>query len=178
MVSTGTRSWKGLEVTDDYRNYLKVNGYTVLLFLAQVVWVSRLPHPVLRVDLLLPLMFAAGHRGLPLQALVFALAWGFVMDVFSGTFWGLHVSAYLLTVCLVILIQVRVELTHLAYQVLFVGGCALLQSVMIGVYLMVHTMPVQPGGPFWESLLGRALITMILAPLINAPVMKMSWGQD
>ncbi len=74
--------------------------------------IPRLPYPALRVDLLLPLMFAIAVEWSPLAGVLWAGFLGFVVDNFSGEFWGLHVGSYTVTVCLVNMASEEVRLAQ------------------------------------------------------------------
>ena len=105
--------------------------------MVQSYWVSRLPYPELRIDLLLPLMFGIAVEWSPVLSIVWASAWGFVADALSGKFWGFHVGSYVVAICLVNITAERFEFHNPLYQMLFVGACALGQSIALCLFLLV-----------------------------------------
>lgn len=138
--------------------------------MVQSYWVSRLPYPELRIDLLLPLMFGIAVEWSPVLSIVWASAWGFVADALSGKFWGFHVGSYVVAICLVNITADRFEFHNPLYQMLFVGACALGQSIALCLFLLVAA-PEQVAMPsIYASLLLRSVVTMIMTPLITFPV--------
>ncbi len=159
-----------------WRYLSKVTLYTLFLLFLQSFWVSTFSRSELRIDLLLPLMFGAAVEWPPFLSIIWALAWGFVADTLSGKFWGFHVGSYVVAICLVNITAERFELHNPLYQMLFVGACALGQSLALGLFLIVQA-PEQMAMPStYMSLLGRSLVTMILAPIITHPVWNVRGG--
>ena len=153
-----------------WRYLSKVTLYTLFLLLLQSFWVSHFSRPELRIDLLLPLMFGAAVEWPPFLSIIWASLWGFVADTLSGKFWGFHVGSYVVAICLVNITAERFEFHNPLYQMLFVGACALGQSVALGLFLIVEA-PEQMAMPAtYTTLLLRSVATMILAPIITYPV--------
>jgi rod shape-determining protein MreD len=150
--------------------------YTLFLFLAQAAWVSRLPFQALRVDLMLPLMFGVAMEWALGPGLLWALAWGFVSDTLSGKFWGFHVVSYIVAVCLVHLSVEKFEFENPFYQIVVVGCCALGQSVVLWLYLMVEPQAASLEAGVWQSLLFRCLVMAVVSPLVLYPVCR--WGRS
>jgi rod shape-determining protein MreD len=144
--------------------------YTFSLLLVQALWVSQLPYPPLRADLLLPLMLGIALEWSPLPGFFWAFLWGFVMDTFSGRFWGLHVGSYVVVVCLVHIASERLELYNPVYQMAFVGLCALGQSVVLCTFLMLEPSGTLTLEATWIGILIRALFIMLLTPFILFPI--------
>jgi len=159
-----------------WRYLLKVTLYTLFLLLLQSFWVSRFSYSELRIDLLLPLMFGVAVEWSPVLSIVWASLWGFVADTLSGKFWGFHVGSYVVAICLVNIMAERFEFHNPLYQMLFVGACALGQSVALALFLLVET-PEQIAMPsIYAHLLVRSVITMLLAPLITYPIWNIRDG--
>ena len=144
--------------------------YTFSLLLLQSCWVSRLSYSELRIDLLLPLMFGVAVEWSPVLSIVWALVWGFVGDTLSGKFWGFHVGSYVVVICLVNITADRFEFHNPVYQMLFVGACALGQSVALGLFLLVEAPEQLTMTSIYVGLLLRSVVTMLLAPIITYPV--------
>jgi len=142
--------------------------YTFLVFLVQAHFVARLPYPALRADLLIPLMFWIGVEWSPLGGLLWALLWGFVVDNFSGTFWGLHVGSYMVAVCLVNMASERFDYQNPIYQMCLVGVCAVGQS--LGLFLSFVPMDIPSLVSIWISLGIRTLLTATVAPFLIYPM--------
>lgn len=151
-------------------HFVRIAGYTFLAFLAQIYWVSRLPYPALRVDLLLPLMFGVAVEWPPILSLLWACAWGYVADVLSGKFWGLHVGSYVVAICLVNITIEKFEFHNPVYQMCFVGLCALGQSLTLGLYLLFDPAVTMDAASTWTGLLMRSLLTMAASPLLIYPM--------
>lgn len=149
---------------------LKVALYTLFLLFLQSTWISRFSHPALRIDLLLPLMFGTAIEWPPVMTLAWASGWGFVLDNLSGKFWGFHVGSYVVAVCLVNIAVERVELYNPLYQMLFVGACALGQSVALGLFLFLEAPSQIEASSTYLSLILRSFLMMLLTPLITYPV--------
>lgn len=149
---------------------IKVTLYTLFLLFLQSTWISRFSHPALRVDLLLPLMFGTAIEWPPVLTLAWASWWGFVLDTLSGKFWGFHVGSYVVAVCLVNIAAERFELYNPLYQMLFVGACALGQSVALGLFLLLEAPSQIEVSSTYLSLIIRSFLMMLLTPLITYPL--------
>ena len=153
-----------------WQHIVRVIAYTFALVLLQAEWVSVLPKPAMRVDLILPLMFGIAVEWPPVLSVLWAVVWGYVMDTLSGKFWGLHVGTYVFAVCLVKITAEKFEFHNPAYQMIFVGLCALGQSLMLGLYLLF-----EPSGPLvvavnLHNLVLRSLLMTILSPVVIYPI--------
>ena len=148
----------------------KITLYTLFLLFLQSCWVSRFPHPALRIDLLLPLMFGTAVEWPPVVSIAWATGWGFILDTLSGKFWGFHVGSYVVAVCLVNIAVERFELYNPLYQMLFVGACALGQSVALGLFLLFEAPSQIEVSSAYVSLILRSLVMMLLAPIIAYPI--------
>ncbi len=151
---------------------VKITLYTFFILAIQAHLIPRLPYPALRVDLLIPLMFAIAVEWPPLAGLLWASFWGFVVDNFSGEFWGLHVGSYTVTICLVHLVSDRFDRCNPAYQAGLVGLCALGQSIAIGLYLSFVPMDLQSLTSIWVSLGIRTLLSCTIAPFLIYPLLN------
>jgi len=170
MVLRVVRTDSGWGVT------LRVVLYTLSIFLVQAVWVPRLPYPAVRVDLLLPVMLGVAMEWSLVGGLVWAVLWGYVLDMLSGKFWGFHVLSYVVAVCVVHISLEKFEFRNPLYQMVVVGGCALGQGVVLWLYLLVEpqTPPLDPR--VWQSLVIRSVFMGIMAPLLIHPVSW--WGKS
>lgn len=156
----------------EYHIFFKRAGYIFLLFLLEVHFVARLPHRGLRVDLLLPAMIGVALLSSTTKGLLAAFVCGYVVDVLSGKFWGLHIVTYMTIVWLVKMTAQKVEFRNPLYQMPFVFLCVLAQSAVLGTLLWIKA-PV----PFIiDSLLKdlgiRSLTTMLVAPMVISPLLK------
>ena len=151
---------------------LKITLYTFFVLSLQAHVIPRLPYPALRVDLLLPLMFAIAVDWSPLAGVLWACFWGFVVDNFSGEFWGLHVGSYTVTVCLVHMASERFDWRNPVYQMGLVGLCAIGQSVALGLFLSFVPQDVPSLTSVWISLGIRTLLSVTIAPLLIYPMLN------
>lgn len=144
--------------------------YTLVLLLIQILWVSRISYPSLRIDLMLPLMFGTAVTWPPTLGIAWACGCGFIADTLSGKFWGLHVGSYVSTVCLVNMTAKRFELQNPFYQMFFVGLCALAQSFALGFFLFVE-MPVRDDLLSMAlSLTIRSAANLVITPFVTFPI--------
>lgn len=151
---------------------VKIFPYTVALVILQAEWISRMPHPGLRADLLLPLMFGVAAECTSVASLLWALIWGYALDALAGKFWGFHVGSYVLTVCLVKVGSERLELNSPLYQMAVVGVCALAQSLALWILVFFEYTDAHGGMSTWLNPLFRCLLTTVLAPLVIYPVFR------
>lgn len=145
-------------------------GFFVLALQAQLV--PQIPYPALRIDLFLPFMFAVAVEWSPLWGLLWAGSLGFMMDVFSGEFWGLHVGSYVVTVCLVHMASENFDCRNPGYQFGLVGLCAIGQSLALGLYLSYVPMDSVTLTSIWISLGIRTLFSATIAPLLIYPLLS------
>jgi len=101
-----------------------------------------------------------------------AIVWGFVADTLSGKLWGFHVGSYVLSICLVHIAAEKFEFQNPLYQMFLVGVCSMIQSVVLGMFLLL-----EPSGSMLDMAAGRALVgrfifTVVLSPMIIAPIWK------
>jgi rod shape-determining protein MreD len=147
-----------------------MSAYSLIILFLQTIWISRLSYPAMRADLLLPLMFGVATIWPPLASLSWAFVWGFAVDTLSGKFWGFHVGSYVVAVCLVNVTTERFELQNPLYQMLFVGLCALGQSIALGLFLLFQPYDLANELTLWQDLVIRSLFTMLLCPFIIYPI--------
>ncbi len=146
--------------------------YTFFAMLIQIHLVSQLPYQALRIDLLLPLMFAAAVGWSPLGGLIWAAFWGFLADNFSGQFWGLHVGSYAVAVCLVHMASERFDCYNPFYQMGLAGLCAMGQSVALGLFLSFVPMDLYSLTETWIGLCIRTVLSMTTAPFLIYPILS------
>lgn len=151
---------------------IKITIYTLLILSLQAHLIPRLPYPALRIDLLIPVMFAVSVEWSPLGGLLWACLWGFVVDNFSGEFWGLHVGSYAVMVCLVNLASDRFDRRNPGYQMGLVGLCAVGQSLALGLYLSFVPMDLPSLTSIWISLGIRTLFSVTVAPFLIYPLLN------
>jgi rod shape-determining protein MreD len=156
--------------TFSWYSLVRVSVYTFALLLVQAHWISRLPYPGLRVDLLLPLMFGVAVEWPPFVSLLWAFLWGFTLDTLSGNFWGFHVGSYVMIICMVNIAVEKLEFQNPLYQMSFVGICAFGQSIALGLFLTFESSGSVSSASIWMNLLLRSFIMTIMAPLIALPV--------
>ncbi len=151
---------------------VKLIFYSFFVLGLQAYLVERLPYPALRVDLLLPVMFTIGVECSPLAGVLWAALLGFVVDNFSGEFWGMHVGSFTITVCLVNMASEKFDWCNPAYQMGLIGLCAFAQSLAIGLFLCFVPMEVPAQTSIWISLGIRALLSATIAPFIIYPILN------
>lgn len=149
---------------------LRVIIYTFVLVLLQAQWVAVLPKPAMRIDLILPLMFGIAVEWPPVLSVLWAFLWGYVLDTLSGKFWGLHVGSYVFAVCLVKITAEKFEFHNPIYQMVFVGLCALGQSLVLGLFLLFEPSGATVVAANLHNLVLRAVLMTILSPVIIYPI--------
>jgi rod shape-determining protein MreD len=151
---------------------IKITLYTLFVLALQAHVIPRLPYTALRVDLMIPLMYAVAVEWSPLGGLLWACFWGFVVDNFCGEFWGLHVGSYTVMLCLVHIVSDRFDRYNPVYQAGLVGLCALGQSIAIGLFLSFVPMDVPSLTSIWISLGIRTLLSSTIAPFLIYPILN------
>lgn len=159
-----------MKSSTQWQYLVRVCVYTMVLVVLQAQWISELPRLAMRGDLLLPLMFGIAIEWPPVLSVLWAFLWGYIMDTLSGKFWGLHVGSYLIAVCMVNIASEKFEFHNPVYQMIFVGLCALGQSLVLGFFLLFEPAGTVVLANNWNSLLLRTLIMTILSPLIIYPI--------
>jgi len=145
---------------------IKTTLYSLFVLTLQAHLIPRLPYPALRVDLFIPLMFVIAVEYPPLAGVLWAGFLGFVVDNFSGEFWGLHVGSYTVTVCLVNMASKRFDWANPAYQMGLVGLCALGRSIALGSFLSFFPMDIDALTSIWIGLGIRTLLSVTIAPFL------------
>ena len=151
---------------------IKFMLYCLLVLAAQAHLIDRLPYAGLRVDLLLPVMFAIAVEFSPLPGVLLGGLLGFVVDNFSGEFWGLHVGSFVITVCLVNMASERFDWRNPAYQMGLIGLCALGQSIALGLFLSFVPLDDPALTTIWTGLGVRTLLSAIIAPFLIYPILN------
>ncbi|SPF47275.1 conserved membrane hypothetical protein [Syntrophobacter sp. SbD1] len=146
--------------------------YCLLVLAIQAHLIDRLPYAGLRVDLLLPVMFAIADEFPPLTGVLLGGLLGFVVDNFSGEFWGLHVGSYVVTVCLVNMASEKFDWRNPAYQMGLIGLCALGQSIALGLFLSFVPMDAPALTSIWTGLGVRTILSAIIAPFLIYPMLN------
>jgi rod shape-determining protein MreD len=109
----------------------------------------------------------------PTEGLLGAFIWGYIMDVFSGKFLGLHVGTYLIVVRSVHATMQKIEFHNPFYQMSFILLCVLGQSIVLGLFLWIKAPVPLVMESFLKNLGIRSLITTILTPLVVSPILRM-----
>ena len=151
---------------------IKFTLYSLFMLALQAHLIRRLPYEALRIDLLLPVMFAIAVESSPLAGVFWAGLFGFIVDNFSGEFWGMHVGSFIVTVCLVNMASEKFDWRNPAYQMGLVGLCALGQSVALGLFLFFTPLDLPPPTSIWISLGIRALLSAAVAPFLIYPLLN------
>ncbi|HYA41856.1 MAG TPA: rod shape-determining protein MreD, partial [Syntrophobacteraceae bacterium] len=151
---------------------IKFALYLFIVLALQARLVQHLPYTALRVDLLLPVMFVIAVECSPLTGLFWAGLLGFVVDDFSGEFWGMHVGSFTVTVCLVNMASERFNWRNPACQAGLVGLCALGQSAALGLFLSFTPVDVAVPTSMWISLSVRTLLSAAVAPFLIYPALN------
>jgi len=155
-----------------HQDLLKVAAYTFVLFFVQTHWIARLHYRALRVDLLIPAMVGIALLTSPVKGLAAAFLWGYIVDVLSGKFWGLHIGTYMTVVLLVHVMEHQIQFRNPLYQMSLILFCVLAQSFALGLYLWIKAPNPFLMEAFLRNLVVRSLLTTALTPLIVLPILK------
>lgn len=144
----------------------KVTMYAIGLLLLQIHLVSRLPYQSLRIDLLLLLVVALTMEFPFVVSITAAICLGFVVDVCSGRFYGLHVLSYVIAVVMVSKVLLRFEMQNPLYQMVVAGCCGLIQGSLLVAFFWLdqQTPPLQY--TMVACLVARSLVMMLVAPMV------------
>lgn len=151
---------------------IKFTLYCFLVLAFQAHFIDRLAYPGLRIDLLLPVMFVVAVEFSPLTGVLIGAFLGFLIDNFSGEFWGLHVGSFVVTVCLVNMACEKFDWRNPAYQMGLIGVCALGQSIALGLFLSFVPLDAPALTSIWTGLGIRALVSAISAPFLIYPILS------
>ena len=144
--------------------------YTLILFLIQAQWICRLPYLGMRVDLLLPVTFGVALDWPFLPGLLWACVWGYIADTLSGKLLGFHVLSYVVAVCLVNVSADRFELDNPLYQMGLVGGCAVGQALVLGLFLILDPAGSSLTLSAWQNLFLRSIFMTLVTPFVIFPL--------
>jgi len=144
----------------------KVTMYAIGLMLLQIHLVSRLPYQSLRIDLLLLLIVALALELPFVVSITSAICLGFVVEVCSGRFWGLHVSSYVITVLVVSKVLLRFEMQNPLYQMVVAGCCGLIQGGLLVAFFWMDQQIPTLSYTMVASLVARSLVMMLVAPIV------------
>jgi rod shape-determining protein MreD len=155
-----------MQTLSQLTSILKLVTYSFGLFLVQIHFISRLPFQALRVDLLLILTVGLALELPILLSISWAIFIGYVVDVFSGKFWGFHVGSYVVTVLLVSKMLQRIEMHNPMYQMFVAGLCALVQCGLLAFFLWFDQQAALLSWSVVASLIVRTMLMMLLAPVV------------
>ena len=153
----------------------KVTMYAIGLLLLQIHLVSRLPYQSLRIDLLLLLVVALTVELPFVVSITSAICLGFVVEVCSGRFYGLHVTSYVIAVLVVSKVLLRFEMHNPLYQMAVAGCCGLIQGGLILTFFWLDQQIPALSYTMVASLVARSLVMMVVAPMVIL-VLAGVWG--
>jgi rod shape-determining protein MreD len=168
-----THSLEFFRIRKEHKDSLKIAGYALLLLIVQTHFVANLSQRAFRLDLLLPTVVGIAIKLPYSTSILLAFVLGYVVDVLSGKFWGLHVGAYVLVVLLVHMTAQKIEFRNLFYQISFIGVCMLGQSFVLGLLLWIKASTPLMLDPLLKSFGIRSVLNTLIAPIIIAPILRM-----
>jgi rod shape-determining protein MreD len=155
----------------------KVMMYAMGLLLVQIHFVSRLPYESLRIDLLLLLTVALAVEIPFVVGVTLAILLGFVVDVCSGRFWGLHVVSYVIAVVVVSKMLLRFEMQNPLYQMAVTACCGLIQGALLLVFFWLDQQSDVLTYTMVASLVVRSVVMMVVAPIVIHSLVGV-WGEN
>lgn len=143
-------------------------GLIFFSLVLQTTVLARLPHQLAKPDLLLIVVFYLGLSANPLPGAFLAFASGYMMDILSGSIFGVHTFSKTCIFFLTILIKDRFYVRSHLFQV---GAIFLFSAIegMIIIAILGLVAPLQNLLPsFLMFIIPKSLITGLVGPLFIA----------
>ncbi|UCD70675.1 MAG: rod shape-determining protein MreD [Syntrophobacterales bacterium] len=156
------------------KNNLSLIGLIFLSLVVQTTALAGLPHQLAKPDLLLILIVYLGLYTSPLAGAILAFLAGYMMDIFSGSIFGVHTFSKTAIFFLTIFIKDRFYVKSPLFQ----GGTIFLFSIIEGVIIISILGLVSPVEnlllPFFTFIIPQSLITGFVGPFYIALIKYVS----
>jgi rod shape-determining protein MreD len=147
---------------------LPLAGLIFLSLVVQTTALSKIPHQLAKPDLLLILAVYLGLYSSPLAGAILAFLSGYMMDIFSGSIFGVQTFAKTAIFFLTILIKDRFYVESPLFQAGTIFSFSIIQGfIIISILWMVS--PIENLlHPFLLFIIPQSLITGLVGPFFIA----------
>jgi rod shape-determining protein MreD len=147
---------------------LSLLGLIFLSLVIQTTVLAGLPHQLAKPDLLLILIVYFGLNTSPLAGAILAFLSGFMMDIFSGSIFGVHTFSKTAIFFLTILIKDRFYIKSPLFQAGTIFSFSIIEGFII-ISILGLISPIEnllP--PFFTFIIPQSLITGLVGPFFIA----------
>ena len=146
------------------KNNLSLIGLIFLSLVVQTTALAGLPHQLAKPDLLLILTVYFGLFSSPLAGATLAFLSGYLMDVFSGSIFGIHTFSKTAIFFLTIVIRDRFYVKSPLFQAGIVFSLSIIEGFII-ISILGLVSPIGNFVPsFFTFIIPKSLITGLVAP--------------
>ena len=156
------------------KKYLPLLGLIFLSLVFQTTALAELPHQLAKPDLLLILIVYFGLYTSPLVGAILAFLSGYVMDIFSGSIFGVHTFSKTAIFFLTILIKDRFYVKSPLFQAGTIFSFSIIDGFII-ISILGLVSPVENLLPsFFAFIIPKSLITGLVGPFFIALIRYVS----
>jgi rod shape-determining protein MreD len=153
---------------------LSLMGFIFLSLVAQTTVLAALPHQIAKPDLLLILTVYCGLYSPPLAGAMLAFLSGYMMDIFSGSIFGIHTFSKTAIFFLTILVKDRFYIKSHLFQAGAIFSLSIIEGCII-ISILGLVSPVENLLPsFLTFIIPKSLITGLVGPFFIALVRYVS----
>jgi len=153
---------------------LSLMGFIFLSLVAQTTVLAALPHQIAKPDLLLILIVYCGLYSNPLAGATIAFLSGSMMDVFSGTIFGIHIFSKTAIFFLTILVKGRFYVKSHLFEAGAIFSFSIIEGFII-ISILGLVSPVENLLPsFLTFIVPKSLITGLVGPFFIALIRYVS----
>ena len=150
-------------------------GFIFLSLLAQTTVLAELPHQIAKPDLLLILIVYCGLYSTPLAGATLAFLSGYMMDIFSGSIFGIHAFSKTAIFFLTILVKDRFYRESHLFQAGAIFSFSIIEGFII-ISILGLVSPIENLLPsFFTFIIPKSLITGLVGPFLIALVRYVSF---
>ncbi len=156
------------------KKYLPLLGLIFLSLVFQTTALADIPHQLVKPDLLLILIVYFGLYTSPLAGAMLAFLLGYMMDIFSGSIFGVHTFSKTAIFFLTILIKDRFYVKSPLFQAGTIFSFSIIDGFII-ISILGFVSPVEnllP--PFFTFIIPQSLITGFVGPFFIALIKYVS----
>ena len=156
------------------RKNLSLMGFVFLSLVAQTTVLAELPHQIAKPDLLLILIVYCGLYSPPLAGAILAFLSGYMMDIFSGSIFGIHAFSKTAIFFLAILVKDRFYIESHLFQAGTIFSLSIIEGFII-ILILGLVSPVENLLPsFLTFIVPKSLITGLVGPFFIALIRYVS----
>lgn len=147
---------------------LPLIGLIFLSIAVQTTALAGIPHQLAKPDLLLILIVFFALSSTPLAGALLAFLSGYMMDIFSGSIFGIHTLSKTAVFFLTILVKDRFYVKNPIFQVGIIFSLSIIEGFII-ISILGLVSPVENLLPsFFAFIIPKSLITGLVGPFFIA----------